>query len=421
MTRLLLRVRGSILLASACALAGAIALAQAPGGAPPPPPPVNAATDPMLRGFVFRSIGPATMGGRVDDIEGAIDDPLTVWVGFATGGLWKTTNGGRTWTSMFDAMPNSSIGDIAIAPSDARIVYVGMGEPNNRQSSTIGNGVYVTRDSGGSWTHLGLEDSQSIGRVAIHPKDRNTVYVAAVGHLFGPNEERGLYKTSDGGKTWTKSKFIDADTGFSDVVIDPVNPNNVYAASNQRRRTWWGFNGGGPNSGLWKSTDAGKTWTKFRATAGPSRRTTSSGASASTCTAPSRRSSTRTSRSSERRHGRGVADDGGPAQRGGGGGGGGGGGAAVARLLHRCPAQRRVAIGRRGQDVARREQREQPPMHYSQIRVDPANDQKLLVGGASAQMSLDGGREWIPFTGTGHGDYHGFGSPQRSTHRLDRP
>ena len=409
MTRMDLRVRGSILIASACALAGAIALAQAPGGAPPPPPPINAATDPMLRGFVFRSIGPATMGGRVDDIEGAIDDPLTVWIGFATGGLWKTSNGGRTWTSMFDAMPNSSIGDIAIAPSDARIVYVGMGEPNNRQSSTIGNGVYVTRDGGGSWTHLGLEDTQSIGRVAIHPKDPNTVYVAAVGHLFGPNEERGLYKTTDGGKTWTKSKYIDADTGFSDVVIDPVNPNNVYAASYQRRRTWWGFNGGGPNSGLWKSADAGKTWTKIQGNGWPEpkdkiigrigvdvHRAKPSiiyahievGASGGT--------------------GAGVADDGGPAQRGGGGGGGGGGrggGTPGPPDPQRSGVWRSDDAGKTWRVVSNENNR---PMYYSQIRVDPANDQKLLVGGASAQMSLDGGREWIPFSGTGHGDYHAF-------------
>ena len=148
----------------------------------------------MLKGFQFRSIGPAVMGGRIDDIEGAINDPFLMYVGFATGGLWKTVNGGRTWTSLFDELPNASIGDIAIAPSNPDIVYVGMGEPNNRQSSTIGNGVYKTTDGGKAWTHLGLEDTQSIGRIAVHPTDPNVVFVAAVGHLFGPNEERGLYK-----------------------------------------------------------------------------------------------------------------------------------------------------------------------------------------------------------------------------------
>ena len=399
------RSRRSIGIAAGCVLAGAIALAQGPAGAPAPPKPVNMSDDPRLRGFVFRSIGPATMGGRVDDIEGAIDDPLTVWIGFATGGLWKTTNGGRTWTSMFDEMPASSVGDIAIAPSDSRVVSVGMGEPNNRQSSTIGNGVYATRDGGRTWAHLGLEDTQSIGRVAVHPKDPNTVYVAAVGHLFGPNEERGLYKSVDGGKTWTKSKYIDADTGFIDVAIDPLNPNNVYAASYQRRRTWWGFNGGGPNSGLWKSVDAGKSWTKIQGAGWPEPKDNiigrigidlhrakpsiiyahvEVGASGGT--------------------GAGVADDGGPA-RGGGGGGGGRGAPAGPLDPQRSGVWRSDDAGKTWRHVSNENNR---PMYYSQIRVDPANDQKLLVGGASAQMSLDGGREWRPFSGTGHGDYHAF-------------
>jgi photosystem II stability/assembly factor-like uncharacterized protein len=402
--------RLAIILA-ACLVAGLAAFEQAPAPATQPPPPVNASTDPLLRPFVFRSIGPATMGGRVDDIEGVIDDPLTVWVGFATGGLWKTTNGGRSWTSMFDAMPNSSVGDIAIAPSDPRVVYIGMGEPNNRQSSTIGNGVYVTRDGGRNWEHLGLEETQSIARVAVHPKDPNTVYVAALGHLYGPNEERGLYKSIDGGKTWTKSKYVDADTGFTDVVIDPLTPTTVYAASYQRRRTWWGFNGGGPGSGLWKTTDAGKSWTKIQGSGWPEpkdgiigrigvdvHRAKPSivyahievGASGGT--------------------GANVADDGGPAQRGGGGGRGGGRGGAPAGPPpppdpQRSGVWRSDDAGKTWRVVSNENNR---PMYYSQIRVDPANDQKLLVGGASAQMSIDGGREWRPFQGTGHGDYHAF-------------
>jgi photosystem II stability/assembly factor-like uncharacterized protein len=387
---------------------GGVLFAQA-GPPPQAPAPVNTSTDPMLRGFEFRSIGPAVMGGRVDDIEGVIDDPLTVWVGFATSGLWKTTNGGRTWTSMFDVMPMPSVGDIAIAPSDSRVVYVGMGEANNRQSSTIGNGVYGTRDGGRTWQHLGLDETQSIGRVAVHPKDPNVVFVAAVGHLFGPNEDRGLYKSTDGGKTWTKSKFIDNDTGFIDVAIDPVNPNNVYAASYQRRRTWWGFNGGGPNSGLWKSTDAGATWTRIQGNGWPAPKDNiigrigidihrakpsivyahiEVGASGGT--------------------GAGVADDGGPAQRGGGGGGGGGRGAPGPPAP---PDPQRSGVWRSddaGKTWKLASNENNRPMYYSQIRVDPANDQKLLVGGATAQMSIDGGREWRPFTGTGHGDYHAF-------------
>ncbi len=404
------RLQRLTLIAVACATAGLAVFAQGPGAAPPAP--VNASTDPLLRGFVFRAIGPATMGGRVDDIEGVIDDPLTLWVGFATSGLWKTTNGGRTWTSMFDEMPNSSVGDIAIAPSDSRTVYVGMGEPNNRQSSSIGNGVYGTRDGGRSWTHLGLEDTQSIGRVAVHPKDPNVVFVAAVGHLFGPNEERGLYKTVDGGKTWTKSKYIDADTGFIDVAIDPVNPNNVYAASYQRRRTWWGFNGGGPNSGLWKSADAGKSWTKIQGAGWPEPKDNIIGrigidihrAKPATIFAHIEVGASGGT-------GAGVAADGGPARGGGGGGGGGGRGGGAPGAPTPPPDPQRSGVwrsddaGKTWRVVSNENNR---PMYYSQIRVDPANDQKLLVGGASAQMSLDGGREWRAFSGTGHGDYHAF-------------
>jgi len=223
----------------------------------------NASTDPLFRGFEFRSIGPATMMGRVDDIAGAEQDPMTMYLGFATGGLWKSIDGGNHWKPMFDNMPNESIGAIAIAPSDLNVVYIGTGEANNRQSSSIGDGVWGTTDGGKTWTHLGLDDTQSIGRIVVDPTNPKVVYVAANGHLFGPNPDRGLYKTSDGGRTWKKAKYIDPDTGFTDVAIDPSNPKTVYAASFSRRRTWWGYNGGGPNCALWKTTDGGDTWAKL--------------------------------------------------------------------------------------------------------------------------------------------------------------
>ena len=371
-------------------------MAQGGGGGQAP---INPTTDSILRNFTFRSIGPAVMGGRVDDIEGAINDPFLMYAGFATGGLWKTTNGGRTWTSLMDNVVTSSVGDIGLAPSDPNIVYVGMGEPNGRQSSSIGDGVYKTTDGGQNWTHLGLAETQTIGRIAVHPKDPNIVFVAAVGHLFGPNEERGLYKSIDGGKTWEKSKYIDADTGFIDVAIDPVTPNIIYAASYQRRRTWWGFNGGGPGSGLWKSLDTGKTWTKVSGGGWPS---------------PPDGIIGRIGLDIHRANPKviyaivevgaeagiqvGVGDDGGPGNSGDG-----------QRTQNGGPNRSGVwrsnDQGKTWTFVSNMNNR---PIYYSQIRVDPSNPEKLFQGGATAQMSIDGGKSWRAVVGTGHGDYHAF-------------
>src|SRR2546423_1997070 len=150
-------------------------------GAQPQIPAVNVSADPLLRGFEFRSIGPATMMGRVDDIAGSEKDPMTIYVAFATGGLWKSTDGGNHWQSQFDNMANESIGAIGIAPSDPNVVYVGTGEANNRQSSSIGDGVWGTIDGGQHWNHLGLEDTQSIARIVVDPTNANVVYVAAMG------------------------------------------------------------------------------------------------------------------------------------------------------------------------------------------------------------------------------------------------
>ena len=152
------------------------------------------------------------MGGRIDDITCVDNNSYICYVGFATGGVWKTTNNGTTFTPVFDAYSTASIGDIAIAPSNPDIVWVGTGEANNRQSSSFGDGIYKSTDAGKTFTKMGLADSQSIARIVIDPKDPNVVYVAVLGHLFGPNKERGVYKTTDGGKTWTNAKFIDEDT-----------------------------------------------------------------------------------------------------------------------------------------------------------------------------------------------------------------
>ena len=230
----------------------------------PTPTPINWSSDPMLKRFIFRGIGPASMGGRIDDITCVDNNSYICYVAFATGGLWKTTNNGTTFTPVFDTYSSGSIGDVAIAPSNPDIIWVGTGEANNRQSASFGDGIYKSTDGAKTFARMGLEDSQTISRIVIDPRDPNTVYVAVLGHLFGPNKERGVYKTTDGGKTWSNVKFIDEDTGFTDLVMDPVDSKTLYAASYQRRRTSWGFNGGGLGSGVWRTNDAGKTWTRIQ-------------------------------------------------------------------------------------------------------------------------------------------------------------
>jgi photosystem II stability/assembly factor-like uncharacterized protein len=223
-----------------------------------------ASNDPGLtRDLQWRSVGPSIMGGRIDDFAVVESNPDIIYMAAASSGLWKSTNGGTTWMPIFDDFGTTSIGDVALAPSNPNIVWVGTGEANARQSSSWGNGVYKSTDGGVTWQRVGLEESRHIGRIVIDPKNPDIVYVAALGHLWGPNEQRGLFKTTDGGKTWVNTKFIDEDTGFVDVIMDPSDNKVLYAASYQRRRTPFGFNGGGPGSALWKTTDTGKTWTKL--------------------------------------------------------------------------------------------------------------------------------------------------------------
>src|SRR5436853_2785843 len=245
-----------------CLVVNGIAFSQGVPPAQSSSPAVNQSDDPVLKHFHWRPIGPASMGGRIDDITAVDSNPSIIYVGAATGGVWKTTNNGTTWTPIFDTYSVCSIGDLAVSQSDPNIVWLGTGEPNNRQSSTWGDGIYKSTDGGKTFANMGLKETQTIARVVIDPKDNNTVYVAVLGHLFGPNKERGIYKTSDGGKSWTNVKFIDPDTGFTDLAIDPSDSRVLYAASYQRRRTPWGLNGGGPGSALWKTSDAGKNWVK---------------------------------------------------------------------------------------------------------------------------------------------------------------
>ena len=245
---------------------GAAAGQANPGGqARSLPEPVTPIARPWPDSTSWRHIGPAAFGGRVDDIEAVPGDPRIIFVASASGGVFRSTNHGTTWTAVSDPyFATTSVGDIAIAPSDPRIVWAGMGEPNNRQSSTWGDGVYKSEDGGTTWRHMGLRDTHTISRIVIDPRDPDVVFVAAVGHLFGPNEERGLYRTRDGGATWQKVLEVDENTGATDVVMTP-DGRTLVAAMYQRRRRAFAFAGSGAGSGLWRSTDGGDTWQRVSA------------------------------------------------------------------------------------------------------------------------------------------------------------
>ncbi len=214
-------------------------------------------------GLKFREIGPATPAGRIDDFAVLESNPAVFYVATATGGLWKTENKGTTFEILFDDQTTSSIGDVAIAPADPNLVWVGTGENNNRQSSSWGDGVYKSTDGDKTWRKMGLSTSRHIARIVLDPTDLDVVYVAALGSLWGAGGERGVYKTTDGGETWSRVLHVDDDTGATELVMDPRNPKVLYAATYQRRRATWGFNGGGPGSAIHKTTDGGKSWSRL--------------------------------------------------------------------------------------------------------------------------------------------------------------
>jgi photosystem II stability/assembly factor-like uncharacterized protein len=211
----------------------------------------------------WRNLGPATMGGRISDIDASPSDPNHIYVAAGSGGLFRTTNGGTTWTSIFDRQTTISIGGIAIDPRNPDTVWVGTGEANLRNSVSFGDGVYVTRDAGRTWTSAGLKDTQTISRILVDPVNSETVYVAAVGHAFGPNPERGVFITRDGGKNWSKTLYIDDQHGASDLDINPSDPNILYAAMWHFDRKPWTFESGSENGGVFRSNDGGRTWTKL--------------------------------------------------------------------------------------------------------------------------------------------------------------
>src|SRR5512145_2593031 len=202
----------------------------------------------LFGGLQARAIGPAVMSGRIAALDVVAGERLTIYVGSAGGGVWKSTDGGLRFRSVFDRH-TQSIGAVAVDPSNPKIVWVGTGESWTRNSVSVGDGVYRSTDAGENWTHLGLEGTERISRIVVHPKDSNTAYVCATGHLFDDHDDRGVYRTKDAGKTWDKIHFVGRDTGCADLAMDPTDPSLLYAGMWQFRRTPSFFTSGGPNGG----------------------------------------------------------------------------------------------------------------------------------------------------------------------------
>ncbi|HEX2120257.1 MAG TPA: hypothetical protein VHL59_01320, partial [Thermoanaerobaculia bacterium] len=225
---------------------------------------LHAQVDPeLLAGLKARSIGPATMSGRVASIDAVESNPDIVYVGAATGGVWKSTNGGLSFTPIFDDQPVNAVGAVAIYQPSPDIVWVGTGEGNVRNSMSVGNGIYKSVDGGKTWRHLGLDKSERIHRIVLHPSNPDIAWAAAMGQAWGQNAERGIFKTEDGGRTWRKVLYVNERTGAADLVIDPTNPNKLFASMWEYRRWPWFFHSGGPGSGLYVSHDGGANWRRY--------------------------------------------------------------------------------------------------------------------------------------------------------------
>lgn len=216
-------------------------------------------TGSLLKDIKFRNIGPSLMSGRMVDMDVNPADPTEFYIAYATGGLWHTVNNGQSFTSLFDKEYSNGIGDIAVNWS-TRTIWVGTGEANSSRSSYAGFGVYKSTDEGKTWQWMGLPESQHIGKIVLHPTDNNIAWVAVLGHLYSPNKERGVYKTTDGGRTWKQTLYVDDNTGAVDMDINPSNPDELYTAMWYRTRRAWNFEEGGKTSGIYKSTDGGNTW-----------------------------------------------------------------------------------------------------------------------------------------------------------------
>ena len=217
----------------------------------------------LFKGIAARSIGPAGMSGRIASIDVVNSNPSIIYVGTATGGVWKSVDGGTTWKPIFDNQPASSIGAVAIYQANPSIVWVGTGESNIRNSAGVGRGVYKSLDGGKTWIDLGLKKTETISKILLDPTNPDVAYVGALGTNWGATKERGLYKTTDGGNTWKNILYVNDETGVGDMVMDPANPNKIIVSMWQHHRWPWFFKSGGPGGGVYMTVDGGENWTQL--------------------------------------------------------------------------------------------------------------------------------------------------------------
>ncbi|HJX26887.1 MAG TPA: hypothetical protein VJ885_03165, partial [Thermoanaerobaculia bacterium] len=342
----------------------------------------SAAVDPsLLAGMKARSVGPAAMSGRIAAIDASVKDPDLIWVGAATGGVWKSTNGGLSWEPVFDDQPWAAIGAVAIDQNNPDVVWVGTGEGNPRNSVSVGGGIYRTLDGGRTWKLLGLEKTERIHRVILHPSDPRTAWAGAMGQVWGENPERGVFKTDDGGRSWRKVLYVDERTGAADLVADPSNPNKMIAAMWDYRRWPWFFRSGGPGSGLFITHDGGESWTRLTEEDGlPKGHLGRCGVAF----APSDPRIVYALVEAEKN-----------------------------ALLRSDDGGRTWKTVNSDNDVSPR------PFYYADIRVDPADPNRIYRLGGSLDVSTDGGKTFSTLAGFGavHPDHHAMWiNPNDPTH-----
>jgi photosystem II stability/assembly factor-like uncharacterized protein len=392
MACMLLHRRPATALAAVCSLLLAYphAHAQRSRTASPVADSTRAIERSPFRSLRWRNIGPFR-GGRSVAVTGSYTDPRVFYFGAVDGGVWKTANGGQSWRNVSDfhvkgdAPEIASVGAIAVAPSDPNVIWVGTGESALREDLTYGTGVYRSTDGGETWQHRGLDDSQQISAVRVHPSNPDVAYVAAMGHAFGTNKERGVYRTLDGGKTWTQVLFVNDSTGAIDLAMDPANPRVLYAAMWYFRRSPWGMRSGGGRSGLWKSTDGGDSWTDISANPGmPASALGRIGVAVSPA-------------NSRRVYASVEAPDSAGAPRGG-----------IFRSDDAGATWERVSGDQRWQVRA---------WYYSTVTADPQDENTVYVNNLSTWRSVDGGRTWTSLR-VPHGDTHLLWIDPRDPRRM---